>query len=113
MSTSVTSQRVVRSAAVVFVMLAVAAALVESPAVLAPLEPCETDALARELARCRTVTPDDVSVLEACRRLWAENRQHFFVSTKSPSLSDLPAAMVVTKNQECIQQQEVDQRRTR
>ena len=119
MSTYVTSQQFVRSAAVVFVMLAVAAAVVESrrgedATVLAPLEPGEADALAQELARCRTVTPDDASALEACRRIWAENRQHFFVSTKSPQ----PVRICLqrrrsrrTKNR--IPQQEVDQRRSR
>jgi hypothetical protein len=30
-------------------------------------------------------------VLEACGRLWAKNRQHFFVSTKSPQLQAPPA----------------------
>jgi conjugative transfer region protein TrbK len=118
MSTYVTSQRFLRAAAVVFVMLAVAAALVESrrgenAAVLTRLEPGEADALVHELARCRTVTPDDAIVLETCRRLWAENRRHFFVSTKSPNVSDLPAATEVAKSQERIPQQEVDQRGAR
>jgi conjugative transfer region protein TrbK len=115
MSTYVNSQRFLRAAAVVFVMLAVAAALVEShrgenAAVLTPLEPGEADALVHELSRCRAVTLDDAPVLETCRRLWAENRRHFFVSTKSSNSSDLPASTEVTKSQERIPQQEVDQR---
>jgi conjugative transfer region protein TrbK len=118
MSTYVTSQRFLRAAAVVFVMLAVSAALVESrrgenAAVLTRLEPGEADALVHELARCRTVTPDDALVLEACRLLWAENRRHFFVSTKSPNLSDLPASTEVTKSQERIPQHEVEHMGTR
>ena len=118
MSTYVTSQRFLRAAAVVFVMLAVATALVErrrgeNAAVLTRLEPGDADALVHELARCRVVTFDDASVLETCRRLWTENRRHFFVSTKSPNLSDLPASTEVTKSQERFSQQEIDQRETR
>jgi conjugative transfer region protein TrbK len=117
MRTYVTSQRFLRAAAVVFVMIAVAAALVESrrgenAAVLTPLEPGEAAALVHELSRCRAVTFDDAPILETCRRLWAENRQHFFVSVKSPSLSD-PASTEVTKNQERNPQQEVDLRGAR
>ena len=101
----------------VFVAVAAAIAVIQSrpnedAAVLTRLEPDQADALVRELARCRTVTPDDASVLEACRLLWTENRLHFFVSTKAPNLSDLPATEV-TKSQERIPQQEVDQRGTR
>jgi len=118
MRTYVTSQRFLRAAAVVFVMLAVAAALVESrrgenAAVLTRLEPDEADALVHELSRCRVVTFDDAPVLETCRRLWAENRRHFFVSTKSPNVSDLPASTEVTKSQERFPQREVDQRGVR
>ena len=80
----------------------------ENAAVLAPLEPCEAEALVDELARCRTVTPDEAIALEACRRLWAENRQRFFVSAKSPNLSDLPASTAATKSQERIPQHEVE-----
>jgi conjugative transfer region protein TrbK len=118
MRTYVTSQRFLRAAAVVFAMLAVAAALVESrrgqdSAVLTSLEPDEADALVHELLRCRAVTFDDTPVLETCRRLWAENRRHFFVATKSANVSDLPASTGATKSQERIPQQEVDQRGTR
>jgi conjugative transfer region protein TrbK len=120
MSSYAASQRFLRATALVFVMLAVAAAVVESrrggdATVLAPLEPGETDALVSELARCRTVTPDEALVLEACRRLWTESRQHFFASTKStqlplPLVPDAPAGV---KSQERIPEQEIDQRGTR
>jgi conjugative transfer region protein TrbK len=118
MSSHLTSQQFVRVAAVVFVTLIVAIAVIQSrpsedAAVLTRLEPDEADALVHELARCRTVTPDDAIVLETCRRLWAENRRHFFVSTKSPNVSDLPAATEVAKSQERVPQQEVDQKETR
>jgi len=118
MSSHLTSQQFFRLGAVVFVAVAAAVAVIQSrrsdeAAVLAPLEPAEADALNRELARCRTVVPDDALLLETCRRLWAENRRHFLVSTKSPNLSDLPASTEVTKSQERILQQEIDQRGTR
>ncbi len=118
MSTYVIFLRFLRAAAVVFVVLVLAAALVESrrgenAAVLTRLEPGEADALVHELSRCRAITFDDAPVLETCRRLWAENRRHFFVSTKSPNLSDLPASTEVTKSQERFSQQEIDQRETR
>ena len=121
MSSYLTSQQFLRVAAVVFVTLAAAVAVIqnrrgEEAAVLAPFEAGEADALVRELARCRTVTPDDALVLEACRRLWAENRQHFFVSTKSPQLPappapDAPAEFV--KSQERVTPSEIDQSGTR
>jgi conjugative transfer region protein TrbK len=121
MSSYLTSQQFLRVAAVVFVTLAAAVAAIQSrrgdeAAVLAPFEAGEADALVRELARCRTVTPDDVLVLESCRRLWAENRQHFFVATKSqqlpaPPAPDAPAGLV--KSQERVPPREIDQSGTR
>jgi conjugative transfer region protein TrbK len=96
MNASLTSQQFLRIAAVVFVALAAAVAVIQSQrdedeAVLMPLGRSEADALVSELARCRTITPDDTAVLEACRRIWAENRQHFFLSTKSPQSPAAPA----------------------
>ena len=120
MTAYLTSQQFLRVAAVAFVMLAAVVAAVQSrrdgeATVLAPLEPGEADALVRELARCRTVTSDEAKVLEACRRLWTENRQHFFASTRPqqlpvPLVPDAPAGV---KSQERIPQQEVDQKETR
>ena len=94
----------------VFVTLVVAITVIqgrpsENAAVPTRLEPGQADALVGELARCRTVTSDDATVLEACRRLWAENRQHFFASTKSPQLPDPPALVApdgLVKSQERI-----------
>ena len=37
----------------------------------------DADPLAAELARCRRVTPAQTDALEACRRLWAEQRRQF------------------------------------
>jgi conjugative transfer region protein TrbK len=120
MSSYLTSKQFVRGAAVVFVILAAAVAVVQSlrggeATVLAPLGRGEADALVSELARCRTITSDDALVLEACRRIWAENRQHFFVPTKSRQLPDPPAPNApagVTKSQERIPSRVFEQSRT-
>jgi conjugative transfer region protein TrbK len=121
MSSYLTSQQFVRVAAVVIVTLAATVAVMQGrrgreAAVIAPLGRGEADALVSELARCRTVTPDDAIALEACRRTWAENRQHFFVPTKSAQLSvppapDEPAGFV--KSQEQVPTLEIEQSRTR
>jgi conjugative transfer region protein TrbK len=96
MNTSLTSQQYLRIAAVFFVALAAAVSVIqgrrgEDAAVLTPLERGDADALVSELARCRTITPNDTAVLEACRRIWAENRQRFFLSIKSPQPPTAPA----------------------
>ena len=121
MSSYLIPEKVLRVAAVVFVMLTAAVAVIQSrrgedAAVLAPVERDEADALVGELARCRTVTSDDTAGLDACRRIWAENRQHFFVSTKSPQLPAPPAPNApaeLMKSQEQVRPHEVDQGRAR
>jgi conjugative transfer region protein TrbK len=90
------------AAAIAFGVLIVAVAVIqgqrsEDPVVLTPLGQGEADALVSELARCRTITPDDAAVLEACRRIWAENRQHFFASTKSPQPTTTSAPNASTR----------------
>ncbi len=100
------SQQFVRVAAVVFVTLAAAIAVIQSrrgedPTIIAPLGPREADVLVGDLARCRTITSDDTAALDACRRAWAENRQRFF-TTKLPQLPAAPAPNtpgVIMKNQ--------------
>ena len=92
MNTYLTPRQFAWAAAIAFDVLIVAAALIqgrrsEDSPVLTPLGHGDADALVSEIARCRTITPDDTAVLEACRRIWAENRQHFFASTKSPQLT--------------------------
>jgi conjugative transfer region protein TrbK len=102
-------------------MLAAALAVVqgrrgEDPAIVAPVERGEADAVVRELARCRTIAPDAAASLDACRRIWAENRQHFFVSTESPQLPGPPAAngsAGLVKSQDRVPPVEVGQGRTR
>ena len=121
MSSHLTSQQFLRVTAVVFVMLAAAVAVIQSrrgreAAALAPLGRGEADALVSELAHCRTITSDDTAVLDACRRIWAENRQQFFVSTKSPQLPEPPAPNAPaghTKNPERTPPREIEQSRTR
>ena len=61
--------------------------------ITAPFARAEADALASELARCRTVTTDQTAPLEICRRVWAENRRQFFRPTKKPPI---PAGPVPT-----------------
>ena len=114
------SQQFLRVAALVFVVLAAAVAVILSgrdkdPAVLAPSGRDEADALVSQLARCRTITPDDTAGLDACRRIWAQTRQRFF-SAKSPQLPN-PAApnapALLTKSHDQVPPSEVDKGRTR
>jgi len=44
----------------------------------APAMPAADDPLRAELARCRDLTPDDLSTDTACQAAWAENRRRFF-----------------------------------
>ena len=121
MSPYLTSQQVLRLAAVAFVTLVTAVAVVRSrrgeyPAIAAPSGPGEADSLVSELARCRAITPDNAAGLDACRRIWAENRQHFFVSTKPPLLVTPPAPNPLgglMKNPDQSLPYEVEQGRTR
>jgi conjugative transfer region protein TrbK len=120
MSPYLTSQQFLRIAAVAFVMLAAAVAVIQSrrgedAAVTTSMERGEADALVGELGRCRTVTSEDTAGLDACRRIWAQTRQHFF-SAKSPQLPN-PAASnapaLLTKSQDQVPPSEVDKGRTR
>jgi conjugative transfer region protein TrbK len=46
--------------------------------------------LAAKLARCRAVTPEQKDALEACRRIWAEQRRQFLGQSKTPTPTGLP-----------------------
>jgi conjugative transfer region protein TrbK len=119
MSPYLTSQQFLRAAAVGFVTLVAVLAVIQSrhgedAAVPAPVDRGQRDALLGELSRCRTITPDDTAGLDACRRKWAENRQHFFVSTRSPQLPAPPVANepgAPMKSQDRVPANEVDQGR--
>ena len=41
------------------------------------------NSLVTELARCRSVTPEQKDALEACRRVWAEQRRQFLGQSKT------------------------------
>jgi conjugative transfer region protein TrbK len=109
------------AAAIAFGVVVVAVAVIQSrhgdgAAILAPLGRSEADALVSGLARCRSITPDDTAVLEACRRIWDENRQHFFASTKSrqPPAAPVPnASAEIAKSQDRVLPYETEQGRAR
>jgi conjugative transfer region protein TrbK len=50
----------------------------------------EVDPLAAELARCRSVTPEQTDALEECRRVWAEQRRQFLGQSKTRSPTSHP-----------------------
>jgi conjugative transfer region protein TrbK len=94
-----------RVVAVVVVALIIALALShsrrgEGTVDLPPLARGKADVPISELARCRSVAPGDTGVLESCRRIWAENRQHFFASSKSSqqTVGVAPHAMTFSGN---------------
>jgi conjugative transfer region protein TrbK len=65
----------------------------------------DADALASEVARCRTVTSDQTAALEICRRIWAENRRQFFRPTRTPPVpaGPIPSAATATgKNRDRV-----------
>ena len=83
-----TPRRFARIAALGSIILIAAWAVInsrrdEDPGTIAPLGLEEMDGLVSELARCRTVTLDDNTSLENCRRVWAEGRRQFFGPTRT------------------------------
>src|SRR5882672_12482552 len=54
--------------------------------------PASQDAnpLTAELARCRTVTPEQQDALAECRRIWAEQRRQFLGQSKTPTPASHP-----------------------
>lgn len=43
------------------------------------------DPLAFDLARCRDITAEQMSSVDTCRRVWAENRKRFFAPSNKPA----------------------------
>lgn len=57
----------------------------EAPPPESRVRPAEAgDPLRAELARCRTITLEDLEGDTACRAAWAENRRRFFAPTGDP-----------------------------
>ena len=57
------------------------------------------DPLATELARCRTITPEQNVSDDACRRVWAESRRRFLArSSPRPSAAANDPATAVPGN---------------
>ena len=50
----------------------------------------DANPLAAELARCRTVRPEQKDALEECRCIWAEQRRQFIGQRKTPTPAALP-----------------------
>jgi conjugative transfer region protein TrbK len=115
-----TPRQFVRTAAIGVVILIAALAVIHSRrgediGIVAPLEREQADALATELARCRTITLDQAASLESCRRVWTENRQQFFGPTKTPPPSIEPTPTTATKsgkNQDRVSPAEAEHRQS-
>ena len=60
------------------------------------------DPLATELARCRTITPEQNASDDTCRRVWAESRRRFFArsSPRPNAAANDPATAVPGKDQD-------------
>ena len=103
-----TPRHFVRITTVGFIVLIAAWAFIqnprsEDPGTIAPLGLEEVGALVSELARCRTVTLDDSTSLENCRRVWTKGRRQFFGPTRttpSPAEPVPTAANGSGKNQD-------------
>jgi conjugative transfer region protein TrbK len=110
MTGHITPQQFARIAVVAFLAFAAAVAVmhsrrVEDAGVIVPLEHEQADALATELARCRTITAAETVALDSCRRTWAEDRQHFFAPAKpaQTQLGSIPSAAAgPAKNQDRV-----------
>jgi conjugative transfer region protein TrbK len=110
MTDHITSQQFTRIAVVTFLAFAAVVAVIhsrrgEDAGVIVPLEHEQADALATDIARCRTITADETVALDSCRRTWAENRQHFFAPAKptQTQLESIPSAAAgPAKNQDRV-----------
>lgn len=49
-----------------------------------------TDVESSDLARCRTVTPEETAAYQHCQQVWAENRRHFFGRKEGAAASHRP-----------------------
>jgi conjugative transfer region protein TrbK len=95
-----------RAAAMAFVAAAIALAVNQlrhddEPADVLPAAVLD-DPLTVELARCRTITPEQNAADDSCRRAWAESRRRFFApsSSRPNTLTNDPAAAGLVKSQD-------------
>jgi conjugative transfer region protein TrbK len=60
------------------------------------------DPLTAELARCRTISPEQNASDDTCRRIWAESRRRFFApsSPRPNAAANDPVTAVPGKDQE-------------
>lgn len=49
-----------------------------------------TDVESPDLARCRTVTPEETAAYQHCQQVWAENRRHFLGRRDAAAASRRP-----------------------
>ena len=68
----------------------------------APSASVVIDPLATELARCRTISPEQNASDDTCRRVWAESRRRFFApsSPRPNAAANDPATAVFGKDQD-------------
>lgn len=79
------------------VVLSVAACAIElrrgeDHASVAPSSSQKFDPLKKKLEQCRTVTSDQATALDECRRLWSENRSRFLGRRNSDATQSYPCA---------------------
>ncbi|WP_407168544.1 putative entry exclusion protein TrbK-alt [Bradyrhizobium sp. ORS 111] len=66
-----------------------------------------TDATSSDLARCRSVTPEETAGFRHCKRVWDQNRRRFFGRKDSATASghdDSTSSIPVPKDQSRIPQ---------
>jgi conjugative transfer region protein TrbK len=120
MSRYLTPRQFARTATISVVILIAALAIIhsrrgEDTGIVASLEREQADALATELARCRTITLDQTASLESCRRVWADNRRQFFGPTKTLPSSFEPTPTTAAnsgKNQDRVSPAEAEHRQS-
>lgn len=79
---------VIRIAAIITMLALLAVAAIQSGPVEEAAQGAVTssktvDPLAADLARCRTVSAEQLASDDTCRRVWAENRRRFYTPAES------------------------------
>lgn len=110
MSSYLTPRQFARIAAVGLAVAIVALAIIrgrraDDASVLTPSGHGQADAPVAELARCRTVNPNEAALLETCRRAWAENRGQFFGPARP--LKSSPNTAAAAKGRDLLSPSEV------